>query len=74
MSLDEPESVDSVLTFPSGYDTLEYDTNKLSGAEEIAVAFTQEYSRVSYPLRNVSTLSTGSCSSKDTNTGVGGIG
>ena len=24
MSLDEPEPVDSVLTFPSGYDTLEY--------------------------------------------------
>ena len=24
MSLDEPKLVDSVLTFPSGYDTLEY--------------------------------------------------
>ena len=24
MSVDEPEPVDSVLTFPSGYDTLEY--------------------------------------------------
>ena len=24
MSLDEPEPIDSVLTFPSGYDTLEY--------------------------------------------------
>ena len=24
MSLDEPKPVDSVLTFPSGYDTLEY--------------------------------------------------
>ena len=24
MSLDEPEPVDSALTFPSGYDTLEY--------------------------------------------------
>ena len=24
VSLDEPEPVDSVLTFPSGYDTLEY--------------------------------------------------
>ena len=24
MSLDEPEPVDSVLTFPSGYNTLEY--------------------------------------------------
>ena len=24
MSLDEPELVDSALTFPSGYDTLEY--------------------------------------------------
>ena len=30
------------------------------------VAFTQEYPRVSYPLRNVSTLSTGSGSSKNT--------
>ena len=27
---------------------------------DTVVAFTQEYSRVSYPLRNVSTLSTGS--------------
>ena len=69
VSLDEPELVDSVLTFPSGYDT-----NKLSGAEEIAVAFTQEYSRVSYPLGNVGTLSKGSGSSKDTHTGVGRIG
>ena len=48
-------------------------TNKLSGAEEIAVAFTQEYSRVSYPLGNVGTLSKGSGSSKDTHTGVGRI-
>ena len=31
---------------------------------------TAEYSRVSYPLRNVSTLSTGSGSSKDTHAGV----
>ena len=28
MSLDEPEPVDSVLTFPSGYDTLEYSSVK----------------------------------------------
>ena len=40
---------------------------------DTAVAFTQEYSRVSYPLGNVSTLSTGSGSSKDTHAGVGGI-
>ena len=39
-----------------------------------AVALTQEYSRVSYPLRNVSTLSMGSDSSKDTHIGIGGIG
>ena len=38
------------------------------------VAFTQEYFGVSDPMRNVSTLSTGSGSSKDTHTGVGGIG
>ena len=37
---------------------------------DTAVAFTQEYSRVSYPLRNVNTLSTGSGSSKDTHAGV----
>ena len=37
---------------------------------DTAVAFTQEYSRVSYPLRNVSTLSIGSGSSKDTHVGV----
>ena len=44
--------------------------NKIRKRTDTAVAFTQEYSRVSYPLRNVSTLSTGSGSSKDTHTGV----
>ena len=37
------------------------------------VAFTQEYSRVSYPLGNVSALSTGLGSTKDTHAGVGEI-
>ena len=45
-------------------------TNKIRKRTDTAVAFTQEYSRVSYPLRNVSTLSTGSGSSKDTHAGV----
>ena len=45
-------------------------TNKIRKRTDTAVAFTQEYSRVSYPLRNVSTLSTGSGSSKDTRAGV----
>ena len=45
-------------------------TNKISKRTDTAVAFTQEYSRVSYPLRNVSTLSMGSGSSKDTHAGV----
>ena len=49
-------------------------TNKIRKHTDTAVAFTQEYSRVSYPLRNVSTLSTGSVSSKDTHTDVGRIG
>ena len=41
-------------------------TNKIHKRTDTTLAFTQEYSRVSYPLRNVSTLSTGSGSSKDT--------
>ena len=45
-------------------------TNKICKRTDTAVAFTQEYSRVSYPLRNVSMLSTGSGSSKDTHAGV----
>jgi hypothetical protein len=40
--------------------------NKICKRTNTAVAFTQEYSGVSYPLRNMSTLSTGSASSKDT--------
>ena len=40
-------------------------TNKIRKRMDTAVAFTQEYSRISYPLRNVSTLSTGSGSSKN---------
>ena len=35
-------------------------TNKIRKRTDTAVAFTQEYSRVSYPLGNVSTLPTGS--------------
>ena len=49
-------------------------TNKIRKRTDTAVAFTQEYSRVSYPLSNVSTISTGSGSSKDTHTCVGEIG
>ena len=49
-------------------------TNKIHKRTDTAVAFTQEYSRVSYPLRNVSILSTCSGSSKDTHTGVGELG
>ena len=41
-------------------------TDKIRKHTDTAVAFTQEYSRVLYPLRNVSTLSIGSGSSKDT--------
>ena len=41
-------------------------TNKICKRTNTAVDFTQEYSRVSYPLRNVSTQSMGSGSSKDT--------
>ena len=48
--------------------------NKIRKRTDTAVAFTQEYSRVSYPLRNVSILSTCSGSSKDTHTGVGELG
>ena len=45
-------------------------TNKILKRTDTAVAFTQEYSRVSYPLRNMSTLFTGSGSSKGTHAGV----
>ena len=48
--------------------------NKIHKHMNIVVAFTQEYSRISYPLRNVSLLSMGLGSSKDTHTGVGEIG
>ena len=46
-------------------------TNKIRKRTDTTVAFTQEYSRVSYPLGNVSTLSTGSGSSKDTHARCG---
>ena len=45
-------------------------TNKIRKHTDTVVAFTQEYSRVSYPLGNVSTLSTGSGSFKDTHAGM----
>ena len=45
-------------------------TNKIRKRMDTAVAFTQEYSRVSYPLKNVSMLSIGSGSSNDTHAGV----
>ena len=45
-------------------------TNKIRKRTDTAIAFTQEYSRVSCPLRNVSTLSTVLGSSKDTHAGV----
>ena len=49
-------------------------TNKIRKRTDTAVAFTQEYSWVSYPLRNVNPLSMGLGSSKDTHAGVGRIG
>ena len=69
------ESVDNVATAPrqqrqKSLLVLCNVTNKIRKRTDTAVAFTQEYSRVSYPLRNVSTLSTGSGSSKDTRAGV----
>ena len=45
-------------------------TNKIRKHTDTTIDFTQEYSRVSYPLRNMSTLSMGSGSSKDTHDGV----
>ena len=45
-------------------------TNKIRKRTDTAVAFTQEYSRVSYPLRSVGMLSTDSGSSKDTHADV----
>ena len=47
-------------------------TNKICKRTDTAIAFTQEYSRVLCPWMNlnVSTLSTGSGSSKDTQAGV----
>ena len=45
-------------------------TNKIRKRTDSAVAFTQEYSKVLYPLGNVSTLSTGLGSSKDTHADV----
>ena len=45
-------------------------TNKIRKRTDTAVAFIQEYSKVSYPLRNMSTLSTGSGSSNDTRASV----
>ena len=44
--------------------------DKIRKRTDTTVAFTQEYSRISYPLRNMSMLSTGSGSSKDTHAGV----
>ena len=49
-------------------------TIKIRMRMDTTVAFTQEYSRVLYPLRNVSTLSMGSGSFKDTHTCVEGVG
>ena len=46
-------------------------SNKIHKRTDTAVAFTQEYSRVSYPQGNVSTQSTGLGLSKDIHTGVG---
>ena len=48
-------------------------TNKIRKRTDTVIAFTQEYSKVSYSLRNVSTLSTGSGSSKGTHTGAEGV-
>ena len=47
--------------------------NKIRKRTDTIVAFTQEYSRVSYPLGNVSAVSTGSGSFKDTHADVGEI-
>ena len=48
-------------------------TNKIRKHTDTAVAFTQKYFRISYLLGNVSTLSTGSGSSKGTHTGAEGV-
>ena len=48
-------------------------TNKIRKCTDTDVAFTEEYSRVLYPLGNVSALSKDSGSSKDTHAGVGEI-
>ena len=39
MSLDEPEPVDSVLIFPSGYDTLEYFWVKATVSVRLQILF-----------------------------------
>ena len=69
------ESVDNVATVPRQRrqkGCWYFATSRIKSAKctDTAVAFTQEYSRVSYPLGNVSTLSTGLGSSKDTHAGV----
>ena len=56
----------SLATAPESFLVLCNVTNKIHKRTDTAVAFTQEYFRVSYPLGNVSTLSTGLGSSKDT--------
>ena len=73
------ESVDNVANVPRQRrqkGCWYFATSRIKSAKrtDTAVAFTQEYSRISYPLRNVITLSTGSGSSKDAHTGVEGIG
>ena len=53
------EEVHSVTMVPRALLVFCNVTNKIRKCTDTVVAFTQEYSRVSYPLENVSTLSTG---------------
>ena len=65
------EEVHSVTMVPRALLVFCNVTNKIRKRTDTTVAFTKEHSRVSYPLGNVSALSTGSGSSKDTHAGVG---
>ena len=67
------EEVHSVTMVPRALLVFCNVTNKIRKRTDTDVAFTQEYSRVSYPLENVSTLSTG-LDYPRTHTGVGRIG
>ena len=58
MSLDEPEPVDSVLTFSSGYDTLEYSWVKATAVSvRLRILFMM--------LQNTNTLDEGGLARRD---------